>query len=78
MNGRLQLKPGELRRRRLLALLTQEELARKAGLSGSAISYMELGQKQPRPGALKAIAKVLKCDPFELAEITEDVEEATA
>lgn len=47
-------------------LLTQEEVAYKCGLTGSAISHFETGQREP---SLKSIVKIcngLKCQPNDL------------
>jgi transcriptional regulator with XRE-family HTH domain len=53
---------------RKAAGLSQQQLAKKAKLSQSAIAQMESGLKDPRLGTLKKIAKALKVNIAELFE----------
>ena len=53
----------ELRRLRLLAGLTQEELAIKAGLTSKAISKLERGERRhPYPDTVRRLASALRLD----------------
>ncbi len=45
---------------------TQEELARRAGLSFQAISHWEKGIRHPMMGTVLALAAALDCDPKDL------------
>ncbi|WP_107429466.1 helix-turn-helix domain-containing protein [Streptomyces sp. Amel2xC10] len=53
--------PSAFRRRRIEAGLSVTELARKAGVTKSHLSYVELGKAGFSPRNLKAIATVLGC-----------------
>lgn len=55
-----------IKRIRGLRGLTQAELAERAGLSTIGISNIETGTRNPRPGTLEAIAKVLGVSEIEL------------
>lgn len=58
-----------LRRRRTAALLTQEQLAERAGLSVRTIRDLERGRvRYPRPGSLRLLAEVLGLTGDELVE----------
>lgn len=79
--ARLQIKPGELRRKRLEALLSQEELSKKTRgqVKVHTIKGLETGKwlgVQPRN--VRALAKALKCDPFDISEVTEESEEVAS
>jgi transcriptional regulator with XRE-family HTH domain len=61
------LKIGEqLKRRRDDAMLTQEELGKRAGLSGFTISRIESNQVEPRVSTMRKIARALGIEPEEL------------
>jgi len=55
-----------LRKYRLLAELTQEQLAFEAGIERSYVSMLERGRNQPTLTMLFAIAKALNCSPSAL------------
>ena len=55
-----------LRKHRLLAELTQEQLAFEAGIERSYVSMLERGRNQPTLTMLFAIAKALNCSPSAL------------
>lgn len=57
-----------IRRRRQELGLTQVELAEKIGLSETAIRSYELGNRNPKDGHRKVIAKALKVSPDYLRE----------
>jgi len=53
--------PEALRRARVVAGLTQHELARRIGVAGGErVSQWERGTSEPRPGSVRQIARVLK------------------
>ena len=55
-----------LRRYRVAANLTQEELAERSGMSLSAISALERGSRRsPRPSTIEFLAEALKLDAFQ-------------
>ena len=54
-----------LRELRLRAVLTQEELAHKAGVSRTTVVAAEKG-KRPRPKTIRAVAKALGVAPQEI------------
>jgi transcriptional regulator with XRE-family HTH domain len=56
----------ELRKERLTAGLTQEELAFKSALSRNYISLLELNQKSPTVETLQRICKALRIRPSKL------------
>lgn len=60
-----------IRRARLGAVLTQEELARSAGINRSSLSQIENGQKEPRPSTIRKIAQALDISPTELRGLSE-------
>jgi transcriptional regulator with XRE-family HTH domain len=53
--------PGELRERRILAGLNQDDLASLTRLTQSYISLLERGQREPTAKTLKVIADALDC-----------------
>jgi putative transcriptional regulator len=56
----------QIQRLRLKAGLTQGELAKKLGVSEITVRKWEAKVRTPRTKRLKAIAKVLRCNPAEL------------
>ncbi|WP_244145213.1 helix-turn-helix domain-containing protein [Paraburkholderia tuberum] len=64
-----------LRKHRLLAELTQEQLAFEAGIERSYVSMLERGRNQPTLAMLFAIAKALNCSPSTLiAEVEQTLQ----
>lgn len=59
--------PG-LRRLRLLAALSQEDLARRAQISPTTLSDLETGKTEARPSTIRKLADALKVQPRELIE----------
>ena len=57
-----------LRDLRLKRKLSQQDVAKKAGLSVSYISMLERGQRTPPLETLEVIAKVLRADPVHLLQ----------
>jgi transcriptional regulator with XRE-family HTH domain len=57
----------QLREAREQALLTQEELAARAGLQPFTISRIETDKVEPRFSTIRKLAKALDMDPKELA-----------
>lgn len=60
--------PEVVRLRRLRALrerkaLTQEELAKKAGITRATLSRLESGAENPYPSTIRKLAKALGVDP---------------
>ncbi|MDR0359500.1 MAG: helix-turn-helix domain-containing protein, partial [bacterium] len=53
---------GLLRRHRLAASLTQEELAERAGLSPRGVVYLEAGERMPRATTVRRLAAALQLD----------------
>lgn len=49
----------EFRRLRQRAVLTQKELADKAGITELSVVKIENGQQQPRPSTIRALARAL-------------------
>lgn len=47
-------------------LLTQEELAEKAGINRVSLAAIESGQSEPRPATIRRLAEALEVDPKEL------------
>ncbi len=47
-------------------LLTQEELAQKAGVSASTIVHIERNQQEPHFSTIRKLGKALDIDPTEL------------
>jgi transcriptional regulator with XRE-family HTH domain len=54
------------------ALITQEELARRAGIAASTVNRIERGWAEPRFGTLRKIAAVLGVEPQELVKGGDD------
>ncbi|MBX3396725.1 MAG: helix-turn-helix transcriptional regulator [Phycisphaerae bacterium] len=61
----------ELRKERLRAQLTQEELASRAGVSRNYVSLLELNEKSPTVQMLFRLCKVLKVRPSSLIQRVE-------
>lgn len=55
-----------LRRLRLLAALSQKELAERARVSQTALSDLETGKTEARPSTVRKIANALGCTPADL------------
>jgi len=55
-----------LRELRQRAVLTQEELAERAGISVTTIILLERGRRPPRPKTTRALARALGIRPTEL------------
>ena len=53
---------------RLQQKLTQEEVARSAGMSVSYISMLERGERSPPLETLEVLAKALRVSPLELLQ----------
>lgn len=49
-------------------VLTQAELAQRAGISELSVHKIETGQQQPRPATIRKLARALKVKPAELME----------
>jgi len=60
-----------LRYQRMLAGLTQEELADKAGISRQTVILLEAGRQEPRPSSIKKLARALHVKPAELMDAAE-------
>jgi transcriptional regulator with XRE-family HTH domain len=76
---KLKIRASELRRRRLMAGLSQEELAEKTEgvVSASAISKLEVLGGGIWPRTARALADALKCELPDIVEVVE-TEEASA
>lgn len=61
-----------LRRLRVHAALTQEELGFKAGLQRNYVSSLELGEKQPTLTSICKLAQALGLKPGQLLDSMED------
>lgn len=57
-----------LREARLRKLLSQRELARRAGVALATVTNIELGKIRPHPSTLRKLADALGVEPEELAE----------
>jgi len=55
-----------LKRQRIRKALTQEELARQAGLTTASVARIERNETEPRMSTLRKLAKALHLDPAEL------------
>ena len=55
-----------LKRLRTRRALTQEELARKAGLTTASVARIERNETEPRMSSLRKLAKALDTDPADL------------
>jgi transcriptional regulator with XRE-family HTH domain len=61
-----------LKKHRILAGLTQEELAEKTGVHRDTIIRLEGGKQPPRPRTLKKLADVLGVSTQDLTEASEN------
>lgn len=68
----------QLRRHRLAAGLDQGDLAKRVGVSVSAVSRWESGQDIPRGSRFQKIARVLGIKPLELTQIIAPETELTS
>jgi len=57
-----------LKRQRIRKALTQEELARRAGLTTASVARIERNETEPRMSTLRKLDKALDVDPAELVE----------
>jgi len=55
-----------LKRQRIRKALTQEELARQAGLTTASVARIERNETEPRMSTLRKLAEALDVDPAEL------------
>lgn len=60
-----------LKRHRLAAGLTQEELAERGGLSPRGVGYLEAGGRAPRPGTVRRLAEALQLDADDMRALRE-------
>ena len=58
----------KIRRLRDARALTQEELAKKVGITVAALSRIERNSAEPRPKTRRKLAEALEVDPAELVE----------
>lgn len=58
----------KLKEVRIRRLLTQEELARKAGLSPSTVVNIERDRSEPHFSTIRVLARALDVDPVSLLE----------
>jgi transcriptional regulator with XRE-family HTH domain len=57
---------GNLRWYREQEALTQQELAKKAGVTRLTVMLLEQGKQQPRPATTRKLAKALRVKPADL------------
>jgi transcriptional regulator with XRE-family HTH domain len=57
------------------AVLSQGELAVKAGISQNALSQIETGKSQPRMSTIRKVAEALGIEPGRLMQDQRDLEE---
>lgn len=69
----LRIRPNELRRRRLEAVLSRAELAQRAGLSRRRVIGLENGDGGVRPETARALATALDCPVADITEVVEEV-----
>jgi len=55
-----------LKNLRIRRALTQQELAKRAGISSNALNRIELNKAEPHMSTLRKLAKALDVDPTEL------------
>ena len=65
-----------LRIARAAAGLQQQELAKKAGLTPGYISLVEMGRRNPSPGALRKLSRALGIPPHLLTLLATEPEDA--
>ena len=58
--------PGRLKELRERRVLTQSELAEKAGVRSATVTDIETGKHRPRPSTIRKLAKALSVGPEEL------------
>lgn len=61
--------PARLTTKRVLAGLSRADLADRAGLSTEAVRLIEIGDSDPRPATVAALAKALAVEAESLYEI---------
>ncbi len=61
-----------LQKLRVLAVLTQAELAEKVGVSVTTISHWETGSKRPRASNIRKLAQALDMSPSEILTAIEE------
>jgi transcriptional regulator with XRE-family HTH domain len=71
-NGGMDRLAANIREMRRRAAMTQDELAREAGVSGMTLSRIERGESEPRASTLRKLAKALEVKPQDLFEEDED------
>lgn len=77
--GGCDMTPGEnIRARRKMAGITQQELADKAGLNVQTVRSYEAGKYQPKIDTLLTLAKALDCTVFDLTDKIESANRSTA
>ena len=64
----MQLNPSRLREARLRRMLTQQELAERAGTTEATVNRLENGLQRPRISTVRKLASVLGVAPEELIE----------
>lgn len=62
------MKLTRLKMRRERALLTQQELAERAGLSRAAVNAIETLKAEPQFNTIRKLAAALGCEPTDLME----------
>lgn len=62
------MKLTRLKARRERLLLTQQEVADRAGISRAAVSAIEALKSEPQFSTIKKLAAALDCDPFDLMD----------
>ncbi len=61
-----------LKELRILSALTQEELARRAGMSTAAVARIERDEAEPRPSTLRKLSTALGVEPREIIKGTDN------
>ena len=51
------------------SVLSREELAEEAGLNYETVRRIEAGEQQPRPKTIRALARALGVEPYELVKV---------
>ncbi len=64
----MQLNPSRLREARLRRMLTQQELAERAGTTEATVNRLENGLQRPRISTVRKLAEVLGVAPEELID----------
>ncbi len=64
----MQLNPSRLREARLRRMLTQDELAARAGTTEATVNRLENGLQRPRISTVRKLADVLGVKPEELID----------